>query len=118
MPGSPWLRAILPLPGSVSSSNPIRRGADEISVAPELLYPEVVSVLRQLEIKPARTERVELTPDEEDLYGEWRRLALADAHADFNTPETTMSGWLGGMPVSMDPPVCDSSSSGCPREST
>ncbi len=24
-----------------------------------------------------------------------------DAHADFNTPETTLSGWLGGMPVSI-----------------
>jgi arginase len=130
-----------------------RRGADEISVAPELLYPEVVRVLQQLEIESMRTERVELTPDEENLYGVWRRLALADAHlgaavtsmaqedvfplgllgncnsslgmlaglqhagsssrplkvgliwidahADFNTPETTMSGWLGGMPVSV-----------------
>jgi len=130
-----------------------RRGADEISIAPELLYPEVVSVLQQLELELAGTARVELTPDEEDLYGEWRRLALADAHlgaavtsmaqddgfplgllgncnsslgmlaglqkagpssrprkvgliwidahADFNTPETTMSGWLGGMPVSV-----------------
>ncbi len=130
-----------------------RRGADEISVAPELLYPEVASVLRQLELELSRTARVELTREEEDLYGEWRRLALADAHlgaavasmaqddvfplgligncnsslgmlaglqqagpssrplkvgliwidahADFNTPETTMSGWLGGMPVSV-----------------
>ena len=24
-----------------------------------------------------------------------------DAHGDFNTPETTLSGWLGGMPVSV-----------------
>jgi len=130
-----------------------RRGVDEISVAPELLHPEAVRVLRQLEIEPVRTERVELTSDEEDLYGVWRRLGLADAHlgeavasmvhddvfplgllgncnsslgmlaglqragsssgplkvgliwidahADFNTPETTLSGWLGGMPVSV-----------------
>jgi len=130
-----------------------RRGADEISVAPELLHPEVVSLLRQLEVGLAGSARVELTPEEEDLYGVWRRLALADAHlgaavtsmarddvfplgllgncnsslgmlaglqhagassrplkvgliwidahADFNTPETTMSGWLGGMPVSV-----------------
>ncbi len=130
-----------------------RRGADEISVAPGLLHPEVVRVLRELEIVPARTEHVKLTPDEEELYGVWRRLALADvhlgtavtsmtqdglfplgllgncnsslgmlaglqhtrsssrplkvgliwidAHADFNTPETTLSGWLGGMPVSV-----------------
>jgi arginase family enzyme len=28
-------------------------------------------------------------------------LIWIDAHADFNTPETTMSGWLGGMPVSV-----------------
>ena len=57
-----------------------RRGADEISVAPELLRPEVVSVLRQLEVELAGSARVELTPEEEDLYGVWRRLALADAH--------------------------------------
>jgi arginase len=28
-------------------------------------------------------------------------LIWIDAHADFNTPETTLSGWLGGMPVSV-----------------
>lgn len=145
--------SIPPRVGIVLQPYTARRGADEISVAPELLHPEVVRVLRQLEMEPARTERVELTPDEKDLYGEWRRLALADAHlgeavaslvqdglfplgllgncnsslgmlaglqragsssrplkvgliwidahADFNTPETTLSGWLGGMPVSV-----------------
>jgi arginase len=28
-------------------------------------------------------------------------LIWIDAHGDFNTPETTLSGWLGGMPVSI-----------------
>ena len=28
-----------------------------------------------------------------------RRSRVVDAHADFNTPETTLSGMLGGMPV-------------------
>ncbi|GMR13942.1 MAG: arginase [Gemmatimonadota bacterium] len=28
-------------------------------------------------------------------------LIWIDAHGDFNTPETTLSGWLGGMPVSV-----------------
>ncbi|MCG6954436.1 MAG: arginase family protein, partial [Gemmatimonadetes bacterium] len=28
-------------------------------------------------------------------------LIWIDAHADFNTPETSLSGWLGGMPVSV-----------------
>src|ERR1700687_4258938 len=28
-------------------------------------------------------------------------LVFIDAHADFNTPETTLSGMLGGMPVSI-----------------
>ena len=28
-------------------------------------------------------------------------LIWIDAHGDFNTPETSLSGWLGGMPVSV-----------------
>ena len=28
-------------------------------------------------------------------------LIWIDAHGDFNTPETCLSGWLGGMPVSL-----------------
>jgi arginase len=28
-------------------------------------------------------------------------LIWIDAHADFNTPESSLSGWLGGMPVSV-----------------
>jgi arginase len=29
-----------------------------------------------------------------------------DAHSDFNTPETTLSGWLGGMPVAVAAGQC------------
>jgi arginase len=102
-------------------------------------------------LKPVET--VALAPEEQDDYGEWHRLGLAnghlaeivaedikdgylpigllancsslmgmlgglqhsgpprrplrvglvwiDAHGDFNTPETTLSGMLGGMPVAI-----------------
>lgn len=33
-------------------------------------------------------------------------LVWIDAHADFNTPETTLSGMLGGMPVAMASGIC------------
>ena len=38
-----------------------------------------------------------------DPQGRPRRVGLIwiDAHGDFNTPETTVSGWLGGMPLSV-----------------
>ncbi|HSB62284.1 MAG TPA: arginase family protein, partial [Vicinamibacteria bacterium] len=107
-------------------------------------------------LKPAST--VALTPEEQEAYGEWNRLGLAnghlarivaadrregyfpigllancsalmgmlgglqrsgptsrplrvglvfiDAHADFNTPETTLSGMLGGMPVAVSAGLC------------
>lgn len=37
-----------------------------------------------------------------------RRLGMIwfDAHADFNTPETTLSGYLGGMPVATAAGLC------------
>ncbi|MCP3904833.1 MAG: arginase [Planctomycetes bacterium] len=37
-----------------------------------------------------------------------RRIGLLflDAHADFNTPETTLSGMLGGMPVAIAAGLC------------
>ncbi|MHC4947172.1 MAG: arginase family protein [Planctomycetota bacterium] len=40
--------------------------------------------------------------------GELRRVGLLflDAHADFNTPETTLSGMLGGMPVAVAAGLC------------
>jgi arginase len=130
-----------------------RRGADELSIAPDLLYPEVLRVLEETGLEHAGKVRVELTPDEAKQYGVWHRLSLADghlgravapmvrngifvlgllgncnsswgmlaglqhsgpsskplkvgliwldAHGDFNTPETTLSGWLGGMPVAV-----------------
>jgi arginase len=33
-------------------------------------------------------------------------LVFIDAHADFNTPETTLSGMLGGMPVAISAGMC------------
>jgi arginase len=33
-------------------------------------------------------------------------LVWIDAHADFNTPETTLSGMLGGMPVAVSTGLC------------
>ncbi|MGD8534870.1 MAG: arginase family protein, partial [Candidatus Aminicenantes bacterium] len=33
-------------------------------------------------------------------------LVWIDAHADFNTPETTLSGMLGGMPVAIASGMC------------
>ncbi len=135
-----------------------RRGADEISIAPDLLYPEVVQVLEEMGVEHAGKESVELTSEEKKQYGVWHRLSLADAHlgravapmirdgmfslgllgncnsslgmlaalqhsgpslkplkvgliwidahGDFNTPETTLSGWLGGMPVSVAAGKC------------
>ena len=130
-----------------------RRGADEISIAPDLLQPRVLELLGEMGMDIPPTARVELTPEEAGSYGVWQRVSLADAHlgrevaamareerfvlgllgncvsswgmlaglqhsgpstrprqvgliwidahGDFNTPETTLSGWLGGMPVSV-----------------
>ena len=130
-----------------------RRGADEVSIAPDLLHPRVLALLEETGMDIAPTAHVELTPEEAGSYGVWQRVSLADAHlgrdvaamvrkemfvlgllgncisswgmlaglqhsgpstrprqvgliwidahGDFNTPETTMSGWLGGMPVSV-----------------
>jgi arginase len=33
-------------------------------------------------------------------------LVFIDAHADYNTPETTLSGMLGGMPVALSAGLC------------
>jgi len=74
---------------------------------------------------------IRLNAEQERQYGEWNRMALAnancndllgmlsglkydsdgnarrvglvfiDAHGDFNIPETTLSGMLGGMPVAI-----------------
>ena len=39
----------------------------------------------------------------QDVYGPSARIGLLwfDAHGDFNTPKTTISGMLGGMPVAV-----------------
>jgi len=130
-----------------------RPGADELSIAPDLLYREVVQVLGEVGAELVGKESVRLTPEEEEQYGVWHRLSLADghlgravapmvrdgafslgllgncnsswgmlaglqhsgpsarplevgliwidAHGDFNTPETSLIGWLGGMLVSV-----------------
>lgn len=141
------------LVGIVRQPYTARTGRDELSIAPNLLYPEVTRVLDAAGLRVGDTATVALGPEEQGRYGEWERLSLADgrlgravapmvrhgefalgllgncnsslgmmaglqnsgrsprplrvgviwidAHADFNTPETTLSGWLGGMPVSI-----------------
>lgn len=135
-----------------------RRGVDEISIAPDILYPEVVKMLGEMKIELIEKKSIDLTDEEKKQYGVWHRLALADAHlgnaisplvrkgiftvglwgncnsslgvlaglqhsgsdskplkvgliwidahGDFNTPETSLSGWLGGMPVSIAAGQC------------
>jgi len=135
-----------------------RQGIDEISIAPNILYPEVVKMLHKMKIELIKKESIDLTTEEKKQYGVWNRLAMADAHlgnaispmikkgiftvgllgncnsslgvlaglqhsgsdskplkvgliwidahADFNTPETTLSGWLGGMPVAVASGQC------------
>jgi arginase len=130
------------------------RNVPEISIVPDYLESGgIKDTLTSLgaTLKPIQTVR--LAPEEENDYGEWHRLGLAnghladivasnvrenylsvgllancnsllgvlgglqhsgptrrplrvglifiDAHGDFNTPETTLSGMLGGMPVAV-----------------
>lgn len=44
----------------------------------------------------------------QDVHGPTARLGLIwfDAHGDFNTPNTTLSGMLGGMPVAVSAGLC------------
>jgi len=44
----------------------------------------------------------------QDIYGASARIGLVwfDAHGDFNTPQTTISGSLGGMPVAVCAGLC------------
>ena len=44
----------------------------------------------------------------QDAYGPTHKLGLVwfDAHGDFNTPRTTLSGMLGGMPVAVSAGLC------------
>ena len=135
------------------------RNVPEISPVPD--YLEAGGLAAELEamncrLKPVST--VALTAEEQQDYGEWHRLGLAnghlgeivaenrregwltvgllancsslmgvlgglqssgptrrplkvglvfiDAHGDFNTPETTLSGMLGGMPVAVSAGMC------------
>jgi arginase len=135
-----------------------RTGADEFSIAPQLLYDEVSPLLAACSIKTSAKVAIDLTAEEKAQYGVWHRLGLADghlgravadvagkdkfvlgligncnssigmlaglqhtgddqdlqtvgmiwidAHGDFNTPETSLSGWLGGMPVAVASGQC------------
>ncbi len=135
------------------------RNVTEYSGGPD--YLEQGGLLPMLEELGARlkpTPTVKLSQEEEDDYGTWHRLGLAnrhlgdfvaeneregfltvgleancnsvmgvlgglqrsgptrrplkvglvfiDAHGDFNTPETTLSGMLGGMPVAISAGLC------------
>jgi arginase len=130
------------------------RNVAELSGSPDYLAEGgVENVISSAGYDFASIDTVSLTTEEEKQYGEWQRLALAnahlgeivaskiragslpigllsncrslmgmlagvqhsgpstrplrvglvwiDAHGDFNTPETTLSGMLGGMPVAI-----------------
>ncbi len=135
------------------------RNVPERSGNPEYLEQGgIKEILQQMDVVLRPVANVRLTPEEEDDYGEWHRLGLAnghlagivseneqqgyftvgllancnaligmlgglqhsgpsrrplrvglvwiDAHGDFNTPETTLSGMLGGMPVAVSAGLC------------
>lgn len=131
------------------------RNVPELSMNPDYIH--AAGLERLLErwdaLLSEPVDRVELTPEQRNDYGEWHRLGMAnghladivagyvrenrltigleancnsllgvlgglqaggpdgagrkvglvfiDAHGDFNTPETTLSGMLGGMPVAV-----------------
>ena len=130
------------------------RNVAELSETPDyLMSGGIADALIQQGAVLLPTTSIALTLEEEDDYGEWHRMALAnghlsetvaentkqgylsvgllancssllgmlgglqhsgptrrplrvglvwiDAHGDFNTPETTLSGMLGGMPVAI-----------------
>lgn len=130
------------------------RNVAELSGTPDYLEQGgIADRLRELGAAVKPIETVALDPEEQQDYGEWHRLAMAnghltelvaanvrdgylpvgllancsslmgmlgglqhsgpgrrplkvglvwiDAHGDFNTPETTLSGMLGGMPVAI-----------------
>jgi arginase len=135
------------------------RNVTEYSGGPDYLEQGgLVSMLEGLGARLKPTPTVKLAPEEENDYGSWHRLGLAnrhlgdfvadneregyftvgleancnsvmgvlgglqrsgptrrplkaglvyiDAHGDFNTPETTLSGMLGGMPVAISAGMC------------
>lgn len=135
------------------------RNVPEISDVPDYLEAGgIETMLRDRGYRLAETSTIRLLPEEENDYGEWHRLGMAnghlgevvarnrkegflpigllancsslmgmlgglqssgptrrplkvglvfiDAHGDFNTPETTLSGMLGGMPVAVSAGLC------------
>jgi len=130
------------------------RNVSELSGGPDYLeHGGIGESLRRMGVTLKPTDNVRLTPEEEGDYGNWHRMAMAnahladivadntrqgyisvgllsnctsllgvlgglqhsgptrrprkvgmvfiDAHGDFNTPESTLSGMLGGMPVAV-----------------
>jgi arginase len=135
------------------------RNVTEYSGGPDYLEQGgLLPMLEELGARVKPTPTVKLSKEEEDDYGTWHRLGLAnrhlgdfvaeneregfltvgleancnsvmgvlgglqrsgptrrplkaglvfiDAHGDFNTPETTLSGMLGGMPVAISAGLC------------
>lgn len=129
------------------------RNVPELSAVPDYLEQGgIADTLRRRGLTVRPIDEIRLTPEQEDDYGTWHRMAMAnghlanivernvkegylsvgllanctsllgvlgglqrsetgqprkvglvfiDAHGDFNTPETTLSGMLGGMPVAV-----------------
>jgi len=135
------------------------RNVPELSASPDYLASGgIVAALEGMGCPSRPIQTVRLTDAEQDDYGVWHRLGLAnrhlaeivaghqkenalsvgllancsslmgmlaglqrsgpsrrplrvglvfiDAHGDFNTPETTLSGMLGGMPVAVSAGLC------------
>lgn len=133
------------------------RNVAELSGGPDYLESGgLLERLAELDVELGPTSNVALLEDQEDDYGAWHRMGMAnghlarftaeneqagrftvalesnctsllgvlaglqdsggtprrvalifiDAHGDFNTPETTLSGMLGGMPVAVAAGMC------------
>jgi len=133
------------------------RNVAELSGGPDYLESGgLLERLAGLDVELGPTSNVKLLADQEDDYGSWHRMGMAnghlarftadnerngrltvalesnctsllgvlaglqdsgvsprrvalvfiDAHGDFNTPETTLSGMLGGMPVAVAAGMC------------
>ncbi len=135
------------------------RNVAELSEVPDYLHQGGIEAkLERMGVRLRPTATIGLTADEQQDYGVWHRLGLAnghladvvaenrrqgyfsvgllancsslmgvlgglqhsgagrrplkvglvfiDSHGDFNTPETTLSGMLGGMPVAVSAGMC------------
>jgi len=133
------------------------RNVAELSGGPDYLESGgLLDRLADLDVELGPTSNVKLLADQEDDYGAWHRMGMAnghlagltaenerggrftvalesnctsllgvlaglqdssdsprrvalvfiDAHGDFNTPESTLSGMLGGMPVAVAAGMC------------